>query len=81
MFRSALRCLAVASLMITTSLPGLAQVQAAGASFPSQVYLRWADSYAKAAGVQVSYQATGSGDGIRRISARQVRSEEHTSEL
>lgn len=75
MLRSALIRLAACCLIAGASLPASAQqhqVQAAGASFPSQVYLRWAESYSKAAGVQVSYQATGSGDGIKRISARQV---------
>lgn len=54
------------------ALPALAQVQGAGATFPSKVYLKWAQAYEKSAGVRVDYKPTGSGDGIKQISARAV---------
>lgn len=47
-------------------------VQGAGASFPSKVYQRWAETYAGSAKVNVSYKATGSGDGIKQAIARSV---------
>jgi phosphate transport system substrate-binding protein len=47
-----------------------AVLNGAGASFPSKVYARWALDYAKASGVVVLYQATGSGDGVKQAIAR-----------
>lgn len=44
----------------------------AGATFPSKVYDRWAQSFAKEAGQQVVYKGTGSGDGIKQITERAV---------
>jgi phosphate transport system substrate-binding protein len=49
-----------------------ADVQGAGASFPSKVYERWAAEYGRAGGGKVRYQASGSGDGVKRISERQL---------
>ena len=49
-----------------------AEVQGAGASFPSQVYARWAQTFEKSTGIPVRYRATGSGDGVKQISARAV---------
>ena len=47
------------------------QIKGAGASFPSLVYGRWASRYsAERRGAQVSYQATGSGDGVKQARAR-----------
>lgn len=50
---------------------GLAQVKGAGATFPSKVYERWAQTYEQT-GTKVMYRPTGSGDGIKQISARAV---------
>lgn len=47
-------------------------VQGAGATFPAKVYATWAGAYAKAGGGAVAYKGTGSGDGIKQISARKV---------
>ncbi|MFM2407145.1 MAG: hypothetical protein RL223_5025, partial [Pseudomonadota bacterium] len=47
-------------------------VEGAGATFPSRVWQAWAERYAAATGQPVSYRPTGSGDGLQRISARQV---------
>jgi phosphate transport system substrate-binding protein len=54
------------------ALPARAEVQGAGATFPSQVYQRWAQTYEKSTGTAVRYAPTGSGDGIKQISARAV---------
>ncbi|MFT7771998.1 phosphate ABC transporter substrate-binding protein PstS [Roseateles sp.] len=43
-----------------------------GATFPSKVYDTWARAFAKAGGGAVVYKGTGSGDGIKQITARQV---------
>jgi phosphate transport system substrate-binding protein len=39
----------------------------AGASFPAPLYTKWFDEYAKVSGVQINYQAVGSGGGINAI--------------
>ncbi|HLH26330.1 MAG TPA: phosphate ABC transporter substrate-binding protein PstS [Chloroflexota bacterium] len=44
----------------------------AGATFPAVLYSKWFDEYDKAAGVQVNYQAIGSGGGIKSISDETV---------
>ncbi|WP_119156663.1 phosphate ABC transporter substrate-binding protein PstS [Caldimonas tepidiphila] len=69
MLRAAVFCVAAALLAV----PATAQVQGAGATFPSKVYERWAQAFAKSdRGTKVSYRPTNSGDGIRQISARTV---------
>jgi phosphate transport system substrate-binding protein len=47
-------------------------VQGQGATFPSQVYGTWAKAFEKAGGTAVAYKGTGSGDGIKQITARKV---------
>jgi phosphate transport system substrate-binding protein len=60
-----------ASLCMATA--AIAQpVQGQGATFPSKVYDTWARAFDKAGGGAVSYKGTGSGDGIKQITARQV---------
>ncbi len=49
-----------------------ADISGAGASFPYPVYAKWADSYKKAANVNLNYQSIGSGGGIKQIVARTV---------
>jgi phosphate transport system substrate-binding protein len=49
-----------------------AQVLGAGATFPSKIYERWAQAFGKATGHEVVYKPTGSGDGIKQITARAV---------
>lgn len=48
------------------------EIRGAGATFPSLVYKSWAVVYEKDRGGKVSYQSTGSGDGVKRITAREV---------
>ncbi|SEL50132.1 phosphate transport system substrate-binding protein [Roseateles sp. YR242] len=70
--RSLARILCLGALLSMASA-AFAQVQGAGASFPSLVYGRWATAYEKSSGGQaVQYKATGSGDGVKRITAREV---------
>jgi phosphate transport system substrate-binding protein len=68
---SALAALVV--LLALAPLPAMAQtVQGAGATFPSKVYQRWAETYAREHKVTVAYKPTGSGDGIKQAGARSV---------
>ena len=47
--------------------PAAAQsLTGAGATFPNPIYTRWFDAFNKATGVQINYQAIGSGGGIRQ---------------
>jgi len=48
------------------------EIHGAGATFPALVYQRWASNYSLKKGLNVDYQAVGSGEGIRRIKAREV---------
>lgn len=48
------------------------EIQGAGATFPAAVYLTWCQSYSREHGIVVRYQPSGSGDGIKQISARAV---------
>lgn len=55
------------------SLSAAAQpVHGQGATFPAKVYDAWAKAFAKAGGGAVAYKGTGSGDGIKRITASEV---------
>src|SRR5882724_4425283 len=47
-------------------------IHGAGATFPAPVYNAWATAYQQSNGVQISYDAVGSGAGIERIRQRQV---------
>src|SRR5262245_25429861 len=44
----------------------------AGATFPAVLYTKWFNEYNKLTGVQVNYQAIGSGGGIKGISDQTV---------
>jgi phosphate transport system substrate-binding protein len=67
---------AVALAIGLTALTGVtAQAQSltgAGATFPAPLYQQWFQEYAKEKGVQINYQAIGSGGGIKNITAKSV---------
>lgn len=44
----------------------------AGATFPAVIYTKWIDEYNKLTGVQVNYQAIGSGGGVKGITEKTV---------
>ncbi len=48
------------------------KISGAGATFPYPVYSKWAQAYQKKTGVQMNYQAIGSGGGIKQIKANTV---------
>ena len=53
---------------VTSSCPGEATaLTGAGATFPAVIYTKWVDEYNKLTGVQINYQAVGSGGGIKSI--------------
>ena len=47
-------------------------ISGAGATFPAPLYAKWAEGYKAQAGVDLNYQAIGSGGGIKQIKARTV---------
>ncbi len=58
---------------ITGPIDGEAkQLNGAGATFPAVLYSKWFSEYAKLTGVQINYQAIGSGGGIKSISDQTV---------
>ena len=63
---------ALVGALLLNALAASAEITGAGATFPSQVYLRWAASYEKQKGSSVLYRPTGSGDGVKQITARTV---------
>lgn len=64
---------AVAALSIWGSAnAAVDQLNGAGATFPYPVYSKWAQAYNQSTGVQINYQAIGSGGGIKQIEAKTV---------
>ena len=49
-----------------------AQLNGAGATFPAPLYLKWFQEYKQQTGVQINYQAIGSGGGIKNITGHVV---------
>jgi phosphate transport system substrate-binding protein len=64
--------LAGAAAQSANPIPAPTLVQGAGASFPSQVYSRWAQAFQKEAGIPVRYKPTSSADGLAQITAQAV---------
>jgi phosphate transport system substrate-binding protein len=65
------------ALVVLMALAGLAQagdltINAAGATFPYPIYSQWAHKYNSLTGLQLNYQAIGSGGGIAQIKAKTV---------
>jgi ABC-type phosphate transport system substrate-binding protein len=52
----------------------VANLTAAGVTFPFPLYSKWADAYEKDTGNGVNYQSIGSGGGIKQIPAKTLRS-------
>ena len=49
-----------------------ADISGAGATFPSPIYAKWADTYKTETGIGLNYQSIGSGGGIKQINAKTV---------
>jgi phosphate transport system substrate-binding protein len=65
------------SIVCILSLCGLAvtaaadvEVVGAGATFPAPVIAAWAGQFSRESGIAISYRPVGSGEGIRRLTAR-----------
>ena len=77
---ASLRQRALTTGAIAFAVPMLAQLapagaqslNGAGATFPVPIYTKWFDAYAKQTGVQINYQAVGSGAGIKQLKANTV---------
>ena len=60
---------ALAAGMLAAGFAGAQQLNGAGATFPNPIYSKWFSEYsATHPGVQINYQAVGSGAGIRQAS-------------
>jgi phosphate transport system substrate-binding protein len=69
--RFASKLIAIAAMGLSVS--GFAQqVTGAGASFPADIYFKWASDYNKETGVKINYQSIGSGAGLNQIDAKTI---------
>ena len=72
--------LALLTLMVLTLIGGSVKTQAtessvitgAGATFPLQIYSKWAETLLRTSNISLNYQAIGSGGGIKQILAKTV---------
>jgi phosphate transport system substrate-binding protein len=65
--------LAAGTAIAIAALTAQAQnITGAGATFPAPVYAKWAEAYKTATGVQLNYQAIGSGGGVKQITSKTV---------
>lgn len=58
--------------MCGSAAAAVSQINGAGATFPYPVYSKWAAAYKEKTGLQMNYQAIGSGGGIKQIKAKTV---------
>lgn len=62
----------VAATSFAPSVASAQSLSGAGATFPYPLYTKWFDAYNRAAGVQINYQAIGSGGGIAQLKNKTV---------
>ena len=68
-----LRAALAGAVVLAAAAPShAAEISGAGATFPYPIYAKWAEAYQKQSGVQLNYQAIGSGGGIKQIKAKTV---------
>ncbi len=74
LFTKPLKAAALAALGLALLGGGTAhaQLNGAGATFPAPLYQKWFQEYKQQTGVQINYQAIGSGGGIKNITAHAV---------
>ena len=58
--------------MVHAQQGNAASIRGAGATFPAAIYASWGQGFAKERSISVNYQAVGSGEGVKRIIAREV---------
>ena len=64
--------LIICLLLIFSASVAAEEIHGAGATFPALLYQKWAMHYSERKGVKVDYLAVGSGEGIKRIEAKEV---------
>src|SRR6187551_2673847 len=72
-----LRSFLLGLLIVAVALPispasAQMSLNGAGATFPAPLYTKWFNEYANKTGVQINYQAIGSGGGIKAITDKTV---------
>ena len=67
-----LKAIAVALVGFTPLAAGAQQITGAGATFPAPVYAKWGEAAKAATGIELNYQAIGSGGGQNQILNRTV---------
>ncbi len=68
-----LRAALAGAVAFAAATPSIAaEISGAGATFPYPIYAKWAEAYQTESGVQLNYQAIGSGGGIKQIKAKTV---------
>lgn len=63
---------AAAGLVLSFGTAAAQQITGAGATFPAPLYQKWGEAGAEPTGLQLNYQAIGSGGGINQITNRTV---------
>jgi phosphate transport system substrate-binding protein len=58
--------------MVHAQLGSAASIRGAGASLPATIYTSWGQGFTKERSIPVTFQAVGSGEGVKRIIAREV---------
>jgi len=64
--------LVIAALSVVSGRAAATDISGAGATFPYPIYARWAEAYKRETGIGLTYQAIGSGGGIKQIKAKTV---------
>jgi phosphate transport system substrate-binding protein len=64
--------LGLAGFAVTTGVAQAQQITGAGATFPAPIYTKWAEQAKAAIGIELNYQAIGSGGGQNQILQRTV---------
>src|SRR6201995_4180171 len=64
--------LGLAGFVLTDGAANAQQITGAGATFPAPVYTKWAEAAKTATGIELNYQAIGSGGGQNQILNRTV---------
>ena len=64
--------LSIASLLAFSTSVHATEIKGAGATFPALLYQKWAANYSARKGTKVDYLGVGSGEGIKRIDAKEV---------
>lgn len=68
-----LKAAAVATTLLVANVASAqTSLKGEGASFPAPLYQKWISAYAQAKGVTIDYQPSGSGAGIKSITAKTV---------